>query len=278
MTTKQKASVGVMPNVPAVLEDLLQSHAQHRRGSETGDGVDAGAGVGAAHVSLGPALGKRGGRFERSQVGATRAARSAIDSSAIQTFSCSSGQPRSPIALPMRRSEPRSPRRPVCRVSTTSAAASTIAEIQLLAGVGLHHVEPGIERRLSFGADADLIPTRSSHEPLSADLFAGLSRNRKFESVVGLGPSDAQAAIVGREAAAGLEVEAPAVQRAHQLAVVDLAEHAEIGLAVRAQPLDDVVADADLLAGQVAPDRIELARASASARRIRSTDSDLKKL
>ena len=104
-----------------------------------------------------------------------------------------------------------------------------------------------------------------------------LAQRRVLESVVG-GPADPQPAIVGGEAAAGLEVESPAVQRAHQLAVVDLAEHAEVGLAVRAQPLDDVVADADLLAGQVAAQRIELAAASASARRMRSGDSDLKKL
>ena len=54
------------------------------------------------------------------------------------------------------------------------------------------------------------------------------------DQVVG-GSADAQPAVVGGEAATGLEVEPPAVQRADQLVAVDLAEHAEVGLAVGAQ-------------------------------------------
>ena len=33
---------------------------------------------------------------------------------------------------------------------------------------------------LSFGADADLIPTRSSHEPLSAELFPGIQNGKRI--------------------------------------------------------------------------------------------------
>ena len=72
-----------------------------------------------------------------------------------------------------------------------------------------------------------------------------------------LGSPDSQSSIIGREASAGLQIEPPSMQRAHQFAVVDLAENAEIGLAMRAQPLDDVVADADLLTRQITAQGIE---------------------
>ena len=49
------------------------------------------------------------------------------------------------------------------------------------------------------------------------------------------------------------------MQGAHQMVAVDLAEHAEIGLPMGAGPLADVIADADLLAGDTAPVGIGLA-------------------
>jgi hypothetical protein len=85
--------------------------------------------------------------------------------------------------------------------------------------------------------------------------FIGM-RKAVLESV--FCPAYSKPAIVGSQAATGLEIESPAMQRAHQLAVFDLAENAEVCLAVWAQPLDDVVPDS-YFAGQVAAQRIELA-------------------
>jgi hypothetical protein len=88
--------------------------------------------------------------------------------------------------------------------------------------------------------------------------------------------ADAQWVIGGRQAAPGLQVEAPAVQRARQHAVLDLSEHRQVGVAMGAAPLHDPVAELDVrldLGGRVQP-----ADRPASVRRIRSVDSDLKKL
>ena len=74
-------------------------------------------------------------------------------------------------------------------------------------------------------------------------------------------------AVLGRQAATGLEVELPTVQMAGQHAVADVPEDAQIGLAMGTPPLHHVAAELDLL---------DLA--SASARTMRSEDKDLKKL
>ena len=128
-------------------------------------------GVSAAHVPLGPALGERGNRLERSQFGAVRAGRQRrqFGDPGVQLLERPAEIAQGVAHAAQRATKSASP---VCSDSTTSAAASTMREVELLAGVDLHHGEPGIERRLSFGADADLIPTRSSHEPLSAGLLA----------------------------------------------------------------------------------------------------------
>ena len=52
--------------------------------------------------------------------------------------------------------------------------------------------------------------------------------------------------VVGVAAVTRCEVEPPAVQGAHQLVAVDLAEHAEVGLAVRAGALHHIVADTNV--------------------------------
>ena len=52
--------------------------------------------------------------------------------------------------------------------------------------------------------------------------------------------------MVSGQAAPCLEVEAPAVERAHELVALDLAEHREVGVAVRASALDDPVAELDV--------------------------------
>src|SRR4029453_3448920 len=62
--------------------------------------------------------------------------------------------------------------------------------------------------------------------------------------------ADAQWPVVGREAATGDAVEAPSVEGAHELVAVgawlDLPEHAQVGVAVRAATLHDVLTELDV--------------------------------
>ncbi len=61
-----------------------------------------------------------------------------------------------------------------------------------------------------------------------------------------VGAADAEGLVVGGLVATGLEIEAPAVEGADEVAPVDLAERREVGVAMWASSLDDVVADADV--------------------------------
>ena len=62
-----------------------------------------------------------------------------------------------------------------------------------------------------------------------------------------LGAADAEGRLGGRgDTGAGVAVEAPAVQGADELAVLNFTEGFEVGVTMRAAPLDDVVADLDV--------------------------------
>ena len=64
---------------------------------------------------------------------------------------------------------------------------------------------------------------------------------------LGTSRTNPQVAVLGGQAASGLQIELPAVEMAGQHTVLDLAEHGEIGLAVRAPPLHHIPAQLDLL-------------------------------
>ena len=57
---------------------------------------------------------------------------------------------------------------------------------------------------------------------------------------------DANRLFGGIAALASLEIEFPPVQRAHKVVAVDLAEHRQVGIAVRAAALHHVVTDCDV--------------------------------
>src|SRR5918994_5796298 len=90
------------------------------------------------------------------------------------------------------------------------------------------------------------VPRCSRLRRLSAPGLDGLGRHERLTRA---GAAGAQRMAGAGEAGARLEVEAPPVERADELAAVDLAEHTQVSIAVRAPTLDHPAVEFDVRLG-----------------------------
>src|SRR3954447_20936796 len=137
------------------------------------------------------------------------------------------------------RSPPRSPRPSIRSTQIACARGQSFGDTRVLVRRSDDSTEWG------RGGTAGMTPfSQNSHRKLAS----GQRRP--------VGPANLQPTIRRGQTFAGLQVESPPVQGADEDVAFDLAEHAQIGLSVRARPLHDVAAELDLL---VSVRRVELA-------------------